>query len=300
VRPVENDDIASFPFERRHATPQESVERHPGKAYIRMGIVLGMVKGRDVSERLVTRQRGTHKRQPDQVTTEADDGAVATDFKIERQAQDRMALASQLKAVAAQQSGFFDAEITAVTIAQKKGDPIVVTKDEHPRETSMDALAKLKGVVRPDGTVTAGNASGVNDGACALLVANEASAARHGLAPRARVVGMATAGVAPRIMGFGPAPAVRRCSSWPASPWRKWTSSNSMKRSLRKALQCCATSASLTTMCASTRTAARSRLATRSARAGLGLSPPRSINCIAPGAATRCARCASESDKALR
>jgi 3-oxoadipyl-CoA thiolase len=135
---------------------------------------------------------------------------VALDFKIEREAQDRMALASQLKAVAAQQSGFFDAEITPVTIAQKKGDPIVVAKDEHPRETSMEALARLRGVVRPDGTVTAGNASGVNDGACALLLANEAAAAKHRLTPRARVVGMATAGVAPRIMGFGPAPAVRK------------------------------------------------------------------------------------------
>jgi acetyl-CoA C-acetyltransferase len=135
---------------------------------------------------------------------------VATEFKIEREAQDRMALASQLKAVTAQKSGFFDAEITPVTIAQKKGDPVVVARDEHPRETSLEALAKLKGVVRPDGTVTAGNASGVNDGACALLLANEASAARAGLTPRARVVGMATAGVAPRIMGFGPAPAVRK------------------------------------------------------------------------------------------
>ncbi|MFN3809953.1 MAG: 3-oxoadipyl-CoA thiolase [Roseateles asaccharophilus] len=135
---------------------------------------------------------------------------VANDFGIEREAQDRMALASQLKAVAAQQSGFFDAEITPVTIAQKKGDPIIVSKDEHPRETSLEALARLKGVVRPDGSVTAGNASGVNDGACALLLASEAAAARHGLTPRARVVGMATAGVAPRIMGMGPAPAARK------------------------------------------------------------------------------------------
>ena len=135
---------------------------------------------------------------------------VAADFRIEREAQDRMALASQLKAVAAQKSGFFDAEITPVTIPQKTGEAIVVAKDEHPRETSLEALARLKGVVRPDGSVTAGNASGVNDGACALLLANEASAARHGLTPRARVVGMATAGVAPRIMGFGPAPAVRK------------------------------------------------------------------------------------------
>ena len=135
---------------------------------------------------------------------------VAADFKIEREAQDRMALASQLKAVAAQKSGFFDAEITPVSVPQKKGEAIIVNQDEHPRETSLEALAKLKGVVRPDGTVTAGNASGVNDGACALLLAGDAGAAKHGLTPRARVVGMATAGVAPRIMGFGPAPAVRK------------------------------------------------------------------------------------------
>ena len=135
---------------------------------------------------------------------------VATDFGIEREAQDRMALASQLKAVAAQKSGYFDTEITPVSIAQKKGEAIVVSKDEHPRETSMEALARLKPIVRPEGTVTAGNASGVNDGSCALLVADEASAAKYGLTPKARVVGMATAGVAPRIMGFGPAPAVKK------------------------------------------------------------------------------------------
>lgn len=135
---------------------------------------------------------------------------VAADFRIEREAQDRMALASQRKAVAAQQAGFFDAEITPVTVPQKKGDPLVVAKDEHPRETSLEALAKLKGVVRPDGSVTAGNASGVNDGACALLIAGDGAAARHGLTPRARIVGMATAGVAPRIMGIGPAPATRK------------------------------------------------------------------------------------------
>ncbi|WP_420226140.1 3-oxoadipyl-CoA thiolase [Pigmentiphaga litoralis] len=135
---------------------------------------------------------------------------VATDYKIEREAQDRMAFASQSKAAAAQRAGFFDAEITPVTIKQKKGDPIVVSKDEHPRETSMEALAKLKGVVRPDGTVTAGNASGVNDGACALLLASEAEAARQNLTPKARVVGMATAGVPPRVMGIGPAPATQK------------------------------------------------------------------------------------------
>ena len=135
---------------------------------------------------------------------------VATEFHIEREAQDRMALASQKKAVAAQLAGYFDSEITPVSIAQKKGDPLLVSKDEHPRDTSLEALAKLKGVVRPDGTVTAGNASGVNDGACALLLADEASAAKQGLTPKARVVAMATAGVPPRVMGIGPAPATQK------------------------------------------------------------------------------------------
>ena len=135
---------------------------------------------------------------------------VATDFNIEREAQDRMALASQINAVAAQKAGHLAREITPVTIAQKKGDAVVVSQDEHPRETSLEALAKLKGVVRPGGTVTAGNASGVNDGACALLLADEATAAKNGLTPRARIVGMATAGVPPRIMGIGPAPATQK------------------------------------------------------------------------------------------
>jgi acetyl-CoA C-acetyltransferase len=135
---------------------------------------------------------------------------VATDYKISRDDQDKMALNSQLKAVAAQKSGYFDAEITPVTLAQKKGEPIVVSQDEHPRATTMESLAKLKGVVRPDGTVTAGNASGVNDGACALLLADEATAAKQGLTPRARVVGMATVGVPPRVMGIGPAPATQK------------------------------------------------------------------------------------------
>jgi acetyl-CoA C-acetyltransferase len=135
---------------------------------------------------------------------------VAAEHGIERAAQDRMALASQLKAVAAQQRGFFDGEITPVTIPQRKGDPVVVSKDEHPRETSLEALARLKGVVRPDGSVTAGNASGINDGSCALLLADEATAAKNGLTPRARVVGMAVAGVPPRVMGIGPAPATQK------------------------------------------------------------------------------------------
>ena len=135
---------------------------------------------------------------------------VAAEYNISREDQDKMALGSQLKAVAAQKAGYFDAEITPVTVPQKKGDAIIVSKDEHPRETSMEALAKLKGAVRPDGSVTAGNASGVNDGACAVLLANEVSAAKNGLTPRARIVGMATAGVPPRIMGIGPAPATQK------------------------------------------------------------------------------------------
>jgi 3-oxoadipyl-CoA thiolase len=135
---------------------------------------------------------------------------VAADYNISRADQDKMALASQLKAVAAQKSGFFDTEITPVTVAQKKGDPVIVSKDEHPRETSLEALAKLKGAVRADGSVTAGNASGVNDGACALLIGSEEAAKKNGLTPRARIVGMATAGVAPRIMGIGPAPATQK------------------------------------------------------------------------------------------
>jgi len=135
---------------------------------------------------------------------------VAAEFRIDRAAQDQMALASQTRAIHAQKSGFFDQEITPVEIPQKKGDPIRVTQDEHPRETSLEALAKLKGIVKPDGTVTAGNASGVNDGACALLLADEAAANRYKLTPRARVLGMAVAGVAPRVMGIGPAPAARK------------------------------------------------------------------------------------------
>ncbi|AOJ66828.1 beta-ketoadipyl CoA thiolase [Burkholderia ubonensis] len=135
---------------------------------------------------------------------------VATDYQISRADQDLFALRSQQKAARAQQDGTLAEEIVAVTIPQKKGDPLVVSRDEHPRETSLETLAKLKGVVRPDGTVTAGNASGVNDGAAALLLANEENAKRFGLTPRARVLGIATAGVAPRVMGIGPAPATQK------------------------------------------------------------------------------------------
>jgi acetyl-CoA C-acetyltransferase len=135
---------------------------------------------------------------------------VATDYNISRADQDAFALRSQQKAARAQRDGTLAQEIVGVTIAQKKGDPITVTQDEHPRETSLETLAKLKGVVRPDGTVTAGNASGVNDGAAALLLANEETAKRFGLTPRARVLGVATAGVDPRVMGIGPAPATQK------------------------------------------------------------------------------------------
>ncbi|WGY68856.1 3-oxoadipyl-CoA thiolase [Burkholderia cepacia] len=135
---------------------------------------------------------------------------VAVDYNISRADQDLFALRSQQKAARAQQDGTLADEIVAVTIPQKKGDAIVVSRDEHPRETSLEALAKLKGVVRPDGSVTAGNASGVNDGACALLLANAQAADQYGLRRRARVVGMATAGVEPRVMGIGPAPATQK------------------------------------------------------------------------------------------
>ncbi|HDR9771683.1 TPA: 3-oxoadipyl-CoA thiolase, partial [Burkholderia cepacia ATCC 25416] len=135
---------------------------------------------------------------------------VAVDYNISRADQDLFALRSQQKAARAQQDGTLAEEIVSVTIPQKKGDPVVVSRDEHPRETSLETLAKLKGVVRPDGSVTAGNASGVNDGAAALLLANEEAAKRFGLTPRARVLGIATAGVAPRVMGIGPAPATQK------------------------------------------------------------------------------------------
>ncbi|MFM0189989.1 3-oxoadipyl-CoA thiolase [Paraburkholderia nemoris] len=135
---------------------------------------------------------------------------VAVEFGISRADQDAFALASQQKAARAQRDGTLAQEIVGVEITQKKGDPVSVTLDEHPRETSLESLAKLKGVVRPDGSVTAGNASGVNDGACALLLANQEAADQYGLRRRARVVGMATAGVEPRIMGIGPAPATQK------------------------------------------------------------------------------------------
>jgi 3-oxoadipyl-CoA thiolase len=135
---------------------------------------------------------------------------VAVDYAIARADQDLFALRSQAKASAAQRNGVFDSEIVPVSIAQKKGDPVMVSKDEHPRETTIESLARLKGVVKPEGSVTAGNASGVNDGAAAMILATEAAAVKYGLTPRARFVSMATAGVPPRIMGIGPAPATQK------------------------------------------------------------------------------------------
>ena len=135
---------------------------------------------------------------------------VAQDFNVSRDDQDAFAVRSQGKAAEAQANGRLAKEITPVTIPQRKGDPIMVDRDEHPRATTMEALAKLKPIVRADGTVTAGNASGVNDGAAALIIASEAAAKKHGLTPIARVVGGATAGVPPRIMGIGPAPATQK------------------------------------------------------------------------------------------
>ncbi|KQQ96937.1 3-oxoadipyl-CoA thiolase [Massilia sp. Leaf139] len=135
---------------------------------------------------------------------------VAVDYKVSREDQDKFALRSQQKTAEAWRQGLYADEIVPVHIPQKKGDHIAFVQDEHPRETSIEALAKLKGVVHPEGSVTAGNASGVNDGACAVLIASKEAAAQHGLTPRARIVGMATAGVPPRVMGIGPAPATKK------------------------------------------------------------------------------------------
>ncbi len=135
---------------------------------------------------------------------------VALDYNVSRADQDAFALRSQERALAAQAAGRLAEEIVPVTIPAKKGDPVVVAKDEHPRATSLEQLAKLKPIVKEGGSVTAGNASGVNDGSCAAIVASEAAAKKHGLTPRARILGMAAAGVAPRIMGMGPAPASRK------------------------------------------------------------------------------------------
>ncbi|ETF00718.1 acetyl-CoA acetyltransferase [Advenella kashmirensis W13003] len=135
---------------------------------------------------------------------------VADDYKISRADQDAFALRSQQRAAKSIADGVFREEIIPVSVPQRKGDPVVVDTDEHPRATTPEALAKLKGVVRPDGSVTAGNASGVNDGSCAVLLASDEAVKKYGLKPKARVVGMAVAGVAPRVMGVGPIPAVRK------------------------------------------------------------------------------------------
>jgi acetyl-CoA acetyltransferase family protein len=135
---------------------------------------------------------------------------VAQEFQVSREDQDLFAVRSQEKAANAQENGRFAAEIVPVSIPQRKGDALIVDRDEHPRKTSVEALAKLRPIVRPDGSVTAGNASGVNDGAAAMIVASEEAAKRNGLTPRARIVGGAIAGVEPRIMGIGPAPASQK------------------------------------------------------------------------------------------
>ena len=187
----------------------ESMSRAPfvmpkaESAFSRANVVYDTTIGWRFVNRLIAAQYGV-----DSMPETAEN--VAVEYRIEREEQDGMALRSQIKAAAAQKAGHLAREICPVTIQPKRGAPIVVKQDEHPRETSLEALAELKGVVCRDGTVTAGNSSGVNDGACALLLADEAHATRHGLTPKARVVGMATAGVAPRIMGIGPAPATQK------------------------------------------------------------------------------------------
>jgi acetyl-CoA acetyltransferase family protein len=151
---------------------------------------------------------------------------VADEFNISRADQDAFAANSQNKAAAAQAAGRFDAEIVPVTIPQRKGDAVVVSKDEHPRATTVEILGGLKPIVRPDGSVTAGNASGVNDGAAALIIASEQAAKEHGLTPRARVVAAAAVGLAPRIMGMGPRPPPAPSWPRPACLWRTSTSSS--------------------------------------------------------------------------
>jgi 3-oxoadipyl-CoA thiolase len=135
---------------------------------------------------------------------------VALDYRISRADQDAFALRSQEKAAAAQENGRLAREIVPVSVPQRKGDPLLIDRDEHPRATSIEALSRLKPIVRDDGTVTAGNASGVNDGACALLIASDTAAAKFDLSPMARIVGLATAGCAPRVMGIGPVPATQK------------------------------------------------------------------------------------------
>ena len=135
---------------------------------------------------------------------------VAAQFNVNRADQDQFALTSQQRTADAQARGFFEQEIIPVTIPQRKGEPVVIAKDEHPRATTLEALTKLKPVVKADGTVTAGNASGINDGAAALLIASDDAIAQYGLKARAKIIGATTVGVEPRIMGFGPAPAIKK------------------------------------------------------------------------------------------
>ena len=226
---------------------------------------------------------------------------VATDYKIEREAQDRMALASQQRAVAAQKSGFFDAEIVPVSVPQKKGDAIVVNKDEHPRDTSLEALAKLKGVVRPDGTRD-GRQRQRRERRRLRAAAGRRGAARrkHGLTPRARVVGMATAGVPPRVMGIGPAPATQKVLELTGL---KLDQIDVIELNEAFAAQGLAVLRLLGLKDDDARvnsTAARSRWAIRWAPAARGWRPPRSTSCTRAAAAMRCAPCASAWGRASR
>ena len=185
---------------------------------------------------------------------------VADHFRISREDQDLFALRSQRKTAAAAASGLFREEIVPVVLPKKKGEDAVVEADEHPRpDTTLEGLARLKPIVRPDGTVTAGNASGVNDGACALLIASEEAAKRNGLTPRARIVAMAVAGVVPRVMGIGPIPATRKVlalAGLETSPDGR--DRIRTRRSRRSRSPSCGNSGCRTTRPTSTRTAGRS------------------------------------------
>lgn len=188
----------------------ESMSRAPfvvpkaDSAFSRIASMEDTTIGWRVVNKLMKEKYGTHS-MPETAEN------VALQFKVSREDQDLLAYRSQQRYAAAARSGYFSNEIIAVEVVRKKGEPLLIEVDEHPRAgTTLEGLSTLKGVVRPDGSVTAGNSSGVNDGACALLLASAASVRRTGLAPRARILGMATAGVEPRIMGFGPAPAIRK------------------------------------------------------------------------------------------
>ncbi len=226
---------------------------------------------------------------------------VAIDFKVSREDQDAFAVRSQAKAAEAQANGRLAKEIVAVTVPQRKGDPIIVDRDEHPRATSVEALAKLKPVNKMEGaTVTAGNASGVNDGAAALIIASEAAVKKYGLTPIARILGGATAGVPPRIMGFGPAPASKKLLARLGLTQQQIDVIELNEAFAARASPRSAISALPMTTRASIATAARSRLATRSA-CRAPASPERQLwNSRKQAGATRSPPCASASARASR